>query len=300
MEKLCEAEIRLLQDDDLAKSQDHHCACFSERSTYLKPADRTRTPWQRANLFSLIILLLLFCNAVLLTAIFVVQTAGSISQSHHSSSPATFEDVINDDTITLPSLKDNLRYVQKREWENVIEYPWNLEPSDELDAAWHDLSLATDIRVSVEELDLIGENRTNAVRVTGGDEGHTDYLGSLGVYHNIHCLDSIRRKLSWEYYESRTPGNKKALAEPAHLAHCVDLLRQALTCHPSTALFVTDYVNDPLHYISEDIRSLAKVQCVDWDSLHGWAKGRALLPGQYKYKVGPWYKSPEAKNPNDW
>ncbi|KAK3329255.1 hypothetical protein B0H66DRAFT_634462 [Apodospora peruviana] len=297
--KPCESGVCLLEDDDLQNLQNHSICRYSEDSenaSTSRPNMLTRNCFQtlRANLFSSITILLLLYNAVFLS----VRLA--VDEESPSCSPLlpTFENVIKVDETTLPTLKQELRYVEKPSWEIVVPYPWNLSPSEELDEAWNDLLLPTNIRVSGSELDSVNENRTTAVKVNGG--GGDDYLGVLGVYHNLHCLNMIRRKLSWDYYESRTPSNRLELTEPPHLAHCIDLIRQALLCRPNTAIFVSDYVNDPVQYTSDDIRSSANVQCVNWDSLHGWAKKRALLPGKYKYRVGPWYKSPDAKNPNDW
>ncbi|KAK3331672.1 hypothetical protein B0T19DRAFT_413740 [Cercophora scortea] len=198
----------------------------------------------------------------------------------------------------IPSLKDALKYDERSEWTRGMHNPWNLPPSDELDEAWKDLLYPLNLRVSGTELDLVGENRTNAARVTGGD-----YLGVMGVYHNLHCLNALRVQLHWDYYEAKSLKLSKIASNVSisgHIAHCIDSIRQALTCHPNMAVAVSDYVNDPSFYVSEDVRNSATVQCVNWDSLHGWAKQRALVAGEYKFLPGPWHKSPDAKNPKDW
>lgn len=44
---------------------------------------------------------------------------------------------------------------------------------------------------------------TNRVRV---DTADGDYLGVLSAYHNLHCLNDIRKGLAWEeYYKHHSP-----------------------------------------------------------------------------------------------
>lgn len=57
---------------------------------------------------------------------------------------------------------------------------------------------ALNIRIKPAELDRLGENKTNRVRVNNGD-----YLGALGVFHHLHCLNNLRRVLHWDYYGPR-------------------------------------------------------------------------------------------------
>jgi hypothetical protein len=45
-------------------------------------------------------------------------------------------------------------------------------------------------------VDLLRENKTNKLQVDNGD-----YVGTLGVYHHLHCLNNLRRFVHWEYRE---------------------------------------------------------------------------------------------------
>lgn len=69
-----------------------------------------------------------------------------------------------------------------------------------------DLFKAINVRVTSDELDILHENKTNRVHVTGNDR--TDYLGVVGVYHQLHCLNNIRQLLSWDYYGPKV-GDRK-------------------------------------------------------------------------------------------
>ncbi|KAF2962725.1 hypothetical protein GQX73_g10846 [Xylaria multiplex] len=89
---------------------------------------------------------------------------------------------------------DILEYEDRKEWYKQ-GHPWDLPPSDEIDEAWDKLLFSLNIRVSPEEMSSIGANTTNRVQVN-----HGDYLGALGVFHYLHCLNNLRKVIHWDYY----------------------------------------------------------------------------------------------------
>ncbi|KAK3328592.1 hypothetical protein B0T19DRAFT_424970 [Cercophora scortea] len=213
---------------------------------------------------------------VYVAAVFTVHVAAQLTVSYQ----------VFDTHFTLP--KDSLRYEERREW-GGLEHPWNLAPSDELDAAWNDLLYAMNFRATPEDLDAVGENKTDRVRVVGGD-----YAAVLGVYHHLHCLNNLRRVIHWDYYGPRLAGTRHPEGySKEHSNHCIDVIRQSLMCHPNTAIYTAQWQDDPHSPISNAIKSDAVTTCVKWDSLEGWARQRALVPGNYFYLPGP-YKSNRA------
>ncbi|KPI44235.1 uncharacterized protein AB675_8344 [Cyphellophora attinorum] len=56
------------------------------------------------------------------------------------------------------------------------------------------------------------------------------------TYHDLHCLDYVRKALDWEYYTDITV-NRTAPEHPGHashrlhLDHCIELMRQSFLCH---------------------------------------------------------------------
>ncbi|KAF2969099.1 hypothetical protein GQX73_g4494 [Xylaria multiplex] len=54
----------------------------------------------------------------------------------------------------------------------------------------------------------------------------------LAVYHQLHCLDAIRHGY-WAAIDGLEPGHK---AEPGHIRHCIDYLRQSIMCNADTNL----------------------------------------------------------------
>ncbi|KAI1147641.1 hypothetical protein F4825DRAFT_455274 [Nemania diffusa] len=184
--------------------------------------------------------------------------------------------------------QSSIEYEVKAEW-YPFEYPWNLGPSDELDNVWEDLLYALNIRVTPEEIQRLHKNTTNRIRVDGGD-----YLGVLGVYHHLHCLNNLRRLVHWEYYAPKIPGADTSKHGPLsieHSDHCIDSIRQAVMCHANTELHTGVWVESPEELMSGIILGHTSTTCVRWDSVNDWARSRALRPGEFTYRPTPFDRS---------
>lgn len=75
---------------------------------------------------------------------------------------------------------------------------------------------------------LDGEEADNVRGKTLLQDGY--WVTGLDVMHQMHCLDSLRRLIYPDYYPRKgSPRNWEL-----HINHCVDYLRQAITCHGDT------------------------------------------------------------------
>ncbi|KAM7206081.1 protein of unknown function (DUF3328) domain containing protein [Naviculisporaceae sp. PSN 640] len=54
----------------------------------------------------------------------------------------------------------------------------------------------------------------------------------LAVFHQLHCLNALRHGY-WAARDGIEPGH---LAQPGHIRHCIDYLRQSIMCHADTNL----------------------------------------------------------------
>ncbi|KAK3944390.1 hypothetical protein QBC46DRAFT_252511 [Diplogelasinospora grovesii] len=225
----------------------------------------------RKNVLGLGILALLLYNAALLT----FEVASTRGPAPNALAPS--QSSINDEHFTLP--RDSLLYEERKEWD-YQQYPWNQEPSEDLDAVWDDLLHPLNIRITPEEMGLLNENTTDLLRVDNGD-----YVAVMGVYHFLHCLNNLRRIVHWDYYGPRLANTKHPEGfSKEHSDHCIDAMRQALMCHANTVMYLARWTDDSQVPISNQIRSDAdSMTCVDWSSLESWATKRALHRGTYKY-----------------
>ncbi|KAI0530390.1 hypothetical protein GGR58DRAFT_493584 [Xylaria digitata] len=175
-----------------------------------------------------------------------------------------------------------LQFEERPEWHG-LQHPWNMPPSDELDAVWEDLLVPINLRLTSEEVDLLHENKTDRLQLDNGD-----YVGALGVYHHLHCLNNIRRIVHWDYYQSRLAGGNLEPFSKAHSDHCIDFIRQALMCHANVAMYTTKWIAESHAPQFAVISGGGQSTCVKWESLNDWALQRALIPGSYKYLPGPY------------
>jgi len=156
------------------------------------------------------------------------------------------------------------------------------------------------LRLTGEEVDLLHENQTNRLQLDNGD-----YVGALGVYHHLHCLNNLRRVAHWDYYEARLKDGNLEPFSTAHagtvvarlrwdpganvvLDHCIDFIRQALMCHANAVMYTTEWIAASHAAQFAVISGGGSTTCVRWDSLNDWALKRALIPGSYSYLPGPY------------
>ncbi|KAI2603139.1 uncharacterized protein GGS25DRAFT_510192 [Hypoxylon fragiforme] len=223
--------------------------------------------WLREHAVSIATISLLFYIAVALTVDIAIRAA--------QQPPEPLGKIIS-------LVSDSLQFEERKEW-YPPDAPWTLGPSDELDAAWEDLLYAIDIRVTGDELDTLGVNMTNRVQVNGGD-----YLGSIGVYHHLHCLNNLRMIVHWDYYEPKFADSEYLEhMGTEHSDHCINSLRQAVMCHANTAISTFEWVDEENLLQGKEQRLEGSTTCANWESLDGWARQRTLVSGNYTYRPGP-------------
>ncbi|KAL2037447.1 hypothetical protein N7G274_009727 [Stereocaulon virgatum] len=159
-------------------------------------------------------------------------------------------------------------------------------PSPQVDAAWEDLLAGVNVRVTREEMVLAGENMTNAAQLLNGD-----YLAVLGVYHQIHCLDILRKGLHMDYYTSKiTESDRLRNMNTAHYDHCVERLRRAIMCHADLSIYSAEWVADSHEPEPKILRSNGESNCLNWNAVETWARGRALERKKFYLRPGPFEK----------
>ena len=155
--------------------------------------------------------------------------------------------------------------------------------------------LGLNVRISTEEMALINETTTNRARVTGGG-----YAGAMGIWHELHCINNLRKLLHWDHYSEKygdTASPEAFGTEHSGMVcissqvlkadnicasdHCLDMIRQSLMCRPDTDLYPFSWGEDGIP--SPHVKSLTPKKCVRWDSLDNWASQRALRPGGFSY-----------------
>ncbi|KAG9220404.1 hypothetical protein CCMSSC00406_0006669 [Pleurotus cornucopiae] len=107
--------------------------------------------------------------------------------------------------------------------------PFQAPPSAELDARWaglYDFGISRIPRFQAARL----PNRTEEIP---GDEGN--FIIELDVFHEIHCLNQIRKALYPDHYPDMRMDDPST-AE--HVNHCIDSIRQSLMCSSDVSTIV--------------------------------------------------------------
>ncbi|KAL0070222.1 hypothetical protein AAF712_002712 [Marasmius tenuissimus] len=151
-----------------------------------------------------------------------------------------------------------------------VGFPGDLSPfqkpsSPELDQAWDDLYQFGISRITKDQAALL-PNKTSPIP---GDEGY--YIAELDVFHNLHCLNMVRKALNPAYYPewNITASEKSA----QHVSHCIDWVRQSIMCHADTSVIVwqwEDWVNSSI--VKGDVAHT----CRNFKKIQDWAKERVL------------------------
>ncbi|KAK0613277.1 hypothetical protein B0T14DRAFT_569346 [Immersiella caudata] len=147
--------------------------------------------------------------------------------------------------------------------------PYSRESNPEgVDDAWDSIQEARIARISsAEKQELPGGRATG--RLFGAEGG---YAVLLDVFHQLHCLNSIRLS----YYQNHTQaheGAAKGFETPGgHIDHCFSYLAQTLMCHGDVGVMTTTW-REKAQVFTADFN--VTKQCRNFEAIQKWAKGRA-------------------------
>lgn len=123
---------------------------------------------------------------------------------------------------------------------------------------------------------------TNLTINIPGEEDH--YLIGLDVFHQLHCLDNVRKGLWPERYkpEAYMGGKGMSLLSHIHLDHCIDQIRQSLMCNSdlSTNWLFWDEQTQVNTASGSTFHS-----CRDFDRVVKWAKEHKAEPFDLKIRL---------------
>ncbi|KAJ7694807.1 hypothetical protein B0H17DRAFT_1056873 [Mycena rosella] len=138
---------------------------------------------------------------------------------------------------------------------------FRIPPSPQLDEAWNNLYNFGISQIPKSQAVLL-PNKTHPIP---GDE--ENYIVELDVFHNLHCLNMIRKRIHSDYY----PDSLKM--EISHMDHCIDWVRQSLMCAGDTSVIVWQW--DPAQNITTFQGDVAHT-CRNFDKLREWGKSHKI------------------------
>jgi hypothetical protein len=151
------------------------------------------------------------------------------------------------------------------------------EPSHEVDKTWQDLYDTRPVPLSRSQVLAMGKDPEQSVQVpVEWGHGNETYFGRVDVFHQIHCLDTLRREAHFEhYYGKHWPRGYNDTDEfhRLHLSHCIYYLLQNIMCQANTDMYThiwTDTLEHPFPDFNIDH------QCKDYNAVMDWQSKNAL------------------------
>ncbi|KAJ7174400.1 hypothetical protein C8R46DRAFT_990506 [Mycena filopes] len=134
-------------------------------------------------------------------------------------------------------------------------------PSPAVDEAWSALYSVAQTKIS----------RTDAMKLANktwpliGEKG--SYIFALDVFHQLHCLDIIRKQLLI------SAGHNYTRISGSHIRHCFGAIRQALMCSADISVIVWQW-SDKFKMVEQ--RDDVLHVCRDYDMIRQWASQRTF------------------------
>ncbi|KAG8156439.1 hypothetical protein KVR01_013673 [Diaporthe batatas] len=142
-------------------------------------------------------------------------------------------------------------------------------PVDE--AVWDDWELTTVVPVTASGIRALGKDPSTAAKLEDDVWGMGDdaYAAVLDVFHQIHCLNQLRKFAYADYYHMKIANaDPEALtSHEVHTNHCVDIILQAIQCSGNLQL-VTMHWMERQQYPFPDMST--NRQCVDFNRIVEW------------------------------
>ncbi|KAJ7853917.1 hypothetical protein B0H13DRAFT_2358727 [Mycena leptocephala] len=141
-------------------------------------------------------------------------------------------------------------------------------PSDAVDAAWNELYSVAQIKIP-KSVAIKMPNKTWPLL-----NDRENYIFSLDVFHQLHCLDTLRKQLYPRYKDSHVTD--------MHMRHCIGALRQALMCISDTAPVVWQW-SDQVKAVEQ--RDDIVHVCRDYEQIRQWASQRTFENDEVDFSI---------------
>lgn len=142
-----------------------------------------------------------------------------------------------------------------------------------MDKAWEQLGDLRLIPVTLDEVTAAGKVPEDVVKFPSSfGLGEEAYAGRLSVFHQIHCLDAVRREAYAQHYYPDGVNDTTGMHR-LHLSHCIHYLLQNILCQANTDIYT---------HIWTDAQATAwpdfnvNAQCRDFDAVKSWHKKNAV------------------------
>ncbi|KAK7964018.1 hypothetical protein PG988_010992 [Apiospora saccharicola] len=208
---------------------------------------------------------LVIANVVLvaLSTVLLFVSVGVIHQDRSGSRCSMREAGVNDNVLGLELPVSSTQV--EGDFGNDDNYKTSVyrgPPGPETDAAWARVANSEMIVVSTADIVRLGKDPATTVRAPAAwGLGPDAHLGVFDVFHQVHCLNALRRGIYYEHYFAPALGANKTEVFYNHMGHCMSILLQNIMCAAS------------LDVITHSIRRGAEA---DVGAVTDWVRGHRL------------------------
>ncbi|XWW97684.1 hypothetical protein V2A60_005670 [Cordyceps javanica] len=144
--------------------------------------------------------------------------------------------------------------------------PFSGYPREEIDRNWHDLINYENIVIEPEIIARLGRED-----IAVADPDGRGYLGTLNVYHQLHCIKRLWQYTYPEVYRKDQTA-AQAEADRLHKEHCFDYLRQSVMCLADIGIITYQWSDDDVVPVANSTTH----QCANWGKLDQWTRQRSV------------------------
>ncbi|KAK0509233.1 hypothetical protein JMJ35_008604 [Cladonia borealis] len=147
------------------------------------------------------------------------------------------------------------------------------DPGPDVDAAWERVSAkgAEVVMMHRSDISKVGKDPASVVQAPESWGFGPDAIPvQVDVFHQIHCLNELRKEMHYQYYYGDSP---RTALHDAHKKHCLHILLQNLMCQGNVDVITHDWVETTARPYA-DFNILH--QCRDFEALLDWQQQNKL------------------------
>ncbi|KAI0395824.1 hypothetical protein F5Y17DRAFT_465556 [Xylariaceae sp. FL0594] len=185
-------------------------------------------------------------------------------------------------------------------------------PNPVADQQWGDYELVRPIALTSAQIRSLGKDPRDVAKLEDSAWGLGDdaYVADLDVFHQLHCLNTLRKLAYARYYNSTLidysssskassvddernttkhdhpsskrrskHGHSNSKIDTIHVNHCVDMLFTAITCAGNVGFITSNWV-EGVKYPQPDMSINRK--CVDFERLVEWRNQHTIDMAKYE------------------
>ncbi|KAI0530302.1 tat pathway signal sequence [Xylaria digitata] len=155
-------------------------------------------------------------------------------------------------------------------------------PNRAADSVWEDYERVRPVRLTRSQLIRMGKDPSNVSRYEDKHWGYGDdaYVGDLDVFHQLHCLNTLRHYAYADYYNmTALDASDENSLMAHHVNHCVDILLQEIQCSGNVGFITSNWVENQ-RYPQPDMSIYRK--CIAFDNIVTWRNAHSVDTDKYK------------------